>query len=151
MESRRLSCMATVLLLLLLVNVSAGQTEHREQHLPTSHQSTTKGDVLASTLSSTDTIPETSDDSIETSATTSPENSTDTTNVNNFSVVLYFFAVIGLMFSTICLIQTIRSYCSVDCGQVSHDDHDSIRLSRRCSWRGRSNSRSYKCTHIIAV
>lgn len=153
----------TVLIYLIVLSASVADKDkkpHFSQEIDVKSNNIIKGELHTSTTTTVSpkdtTLENPTDTLIETSTTiTLSEIKTDTSNVYGFQVIMYVFAIIGLTFSVICLIQICRS--SSYCNPSSDDDDDSDYLDERLpkswrrSWRGK-RSRSYAFSdHIIAV
>lgn len=155
------SCVTTLLILLTVLSASVADNHmksHFHQEIGGQSNNLTKGEQHTSTTtaSSKDTTLETStepiDTSIDTSTTTALPDVTDNSNINGFQVIMYVFAIVGLTFSMICLIQIIRSssYCDASSSNDSHSI-DRTQRSWRRSWRGKSNRSYVFSDNIIAV
>lgn len=80
--------------------------------------------------------------------------STPPDTMTGFNAILYAFAVVGLTFSIILLVRTIRSssFCDRDIDESYNMGEINDSRSWRPSWRGKSNKRSFTYPdHIISV
>lgn len=146
------SSRVTMLISLLIFSVTVAEKKDIKAPKDNEHSTITTASSKETTLENF-TV-----GSIET--TTSPEILTDdTSNINGFQVILYVFAIVGLISFTICLIQIIRSssYCDHETSSSSsNSNHHGMGLREprnwRRSWRNKSNSRTYAFTdQIISV
>lgn len=132
---------------LVILTITMAQTKYTESH-ESQNKNLTHKEATVSTTSSTfeESLLESSTFN-ETSTPASPPEIIPH-YLTGFEIVLYIFAIIGLTFSTICLINVVRS--SSYCNKTEHQNDSISRSSWRRSWRGNSRN-DVILNHIIAV